>query len=218
MHSSGNKIVTNPPIMFSELMYQKKQLRFAFSTFLETMDETIQEKYWFGTQNTETLLNLKKVVLSGGTGIPCLMKTLIVFTKIDDLVVYTCGFYFIGPDEGWATLHQDGDTDIPFYNILIPVTLLPGSAPEIVIKKEESAICYQFHLGHAFVIQSSELHQTAKLDGTWEYPNDLRIMFNICIGPKSAVYSDKNFRKVCDFCTPYYPYYDTSSQKFTKKT
>lgn len=106
----------------------------------------------------------------------------------------TFGFFGTMP---WQRVHIDGAERTaqergPFYDtecvVAIPINLLDGSPPELLVMNEvdpKKLICYKYKPNEGLVIPASAYHSTAVIEeGTafWEEPDDLRICMFLVVG------------------------------------
>lgn len=184
-----------------------------FACFCEHMDAKAElEKYWLFPNDQATLDSMRKHLIDGG-----LNRVLNLMGKkmnegkkeedIDHFCIYSLGYFLVGSSKRWPTLHHDASEEHRFFNVLIPVKILDGSCPELLIEKQDgNDVLLKYEWNQALVLPSHVMHQTSSTKGEWLYPDDLRIMLCVAVGPESYMCSGKeDFEKVIEFVYPFFP-------------
>lgn len=216
----GRQLVkeTEKSITFNDAFYDSNNncTVLEFACFCEHMDaEAELEKYWLFPNNQSSLDSMRKQLMIGGFSRVLTLMGERVLTLMgekkekekDDLCIYSLGYFLVGSSTSWPTLHHDASDEHDFFNVLVPVRMLAGSSPELLIRKEDGndvLLKYEWH--QALVLPSHVMHQTSSTAGEWLYPDDLRIMLCVAVGPESYLRKGKeDFEKVIEFVYPFFP-------------
>ena len=165
-----------------------------------------QEKWWIAPRNMRSMKFFVACLLDAG--LKEVIASIASLQKIEDPIVYTAGFMLVGPTKKWPEIHTDGpDRKCKRGSILIPIKLLDGSGPEILIQKSDDTFVQVKYSANAALYLPEDLpHQTTRQEGRWFRHQDLRIMLDVAIGPAELPKKKKELKELAIFMTPFYPW------------
>ena len=186
--------------------FKKEVINHKFQAWREWNDHGAGlEKYFIIPYDQATLDSMEQILRKAG--LDRLVNGIREHTGDKSLCIYSLGFLLVGPSKSWPQIHTDGTADHQrCFHCLLPLKILDGSAEEILLRTTNSSdILYKYESKKCIVFPCDLQHQTCHQEGEWQYPDNLRIMLSVDVGPLPLDVNDKLLDTGIDYCYPHFP-------------